>query len=154
MSNDIIPAQESAIKAVDSLVANEFVLEINDQPVDGIFRVSGLITFKLEVKATNALKRVHDPFRITKMVQRDPHNLFNVWLRETLTADADILRPLRQLTLIAVDDSVPIRRWSVNKAWISEVSYSDFDSGSAAMIEETVIIQHDGIEVSWPLLEG
>lgn len=154
MANEIIPAPESQMRAVDSLVAHEFEVYIDEVAVDGIFRISGLVSFKLEVKTTNQLKRTHEPFKITKMVQRDPNNTFNRWLRDTFAADADILRPTRTLTIIAVDEGTPTRRWIVKKAWISEISYTDFNSASAEMIEETVTIQHDGIEDSWPLLEG
>lgn len=148
----IIPA--GTMQAVDSLVANEFHIEINGEPVTGIFRVSGLISFKLETKLTNTLKRIHEPFKLTKMVQRDPLNLINTWVRETFKADADIVRPIRELTVVAVDDGVVVRRWIVRKAWISEITYTDFNTGSAEMIEETLTIQHDGIEDSFPLLEG
>jgi phage tail-like protein len=150
--SEIVPA--GTMQAIDSLVANEFRVEINGELVSGVFRVSGLISFKLDVKATNALKRIYDPFKVTKMVQRDPLNVFNTWVRETFSADADIVRPTRDLTIVAVDDGVIVRRWLVRKAWISEISYTDFNSGSAEMIEETVTIQHEGIDDSFPLLEG
>jgi phage tail-like protein len=150
--NDIVPA--GTIQAIDSLVANEFRVEVNGEPVSGIFRVSGLVSFKLDVKTTNMLKRLHEPFKVTKMVQRDPLNAINTWVRETFRADADIVRPTRELTIVAIDDGVVVRRWLVKKAWISEITYTDFNSGSAEMIEETLTIQHDGIEDSFPLLEG
>ncbi len=153
MSNEIMPAAVHSIRAVDSLVANEFVLHINDEPVTGIFTISGLVSFKLEVKTTNQLKRMEQPFKITKMVQRDPHNIFNEWLRETFQAGADIVRPTRTLTIVAVDNGVQIRRWVVKKAWVSEVSYSDFDSGSSELIQETIRIHYDEIEENWPMLE-
>jgi len=154
MSNEIIPASESTVKELDSLIANEFVLYVEDQKAEGIFRVSGLISFKLEVKATNSLKRVHEPIKVTKMVQRDPLLPFNTWIRDTFAADADIVRPTRTLSIVAVDNGVATRHWTVNKAWISEISYSEFNSASAEMVEETITIRHDGIVESWPLLEG
>ena len=154
MTNEITPAAVHSVRAVDSLIANEFVLHIDDEPVTGIFTISGLTSFKLEVKTTNQLKKVQAPFKITKMVQRDPNNIFNKWLRETLSVGTDIVRPSRTLTIVAVDNGVAIRRWVVKKAWVSAVSYSDFDSGSSELIEETIEIQYDDIEESWPMLEG
>ncbi|MBZ0293553.1 MAG: phage tail protein [Anaerolineae bacterium] len=154
MSSDIIPAQQNNIRAIDSLVANEFRVEIDGEQVAGIFTISGLISFKLEVKTTNQLKKVAEPFKITKMVQRDPHNPFNTWLRDTYAAAADIARPTRTLVIVAVDDGVEIRRWTVKKAWISEVSFSDFNSGSSEMIEETVHIRYEDIEETFALLES
>jgi hypothetical protein len=154
MSTEIIPAPESTIKELDSLVANEFVLYIEDQKAEGIFRISGLVSFKLEVKTTNTLKRVHEPIKVTKMVQRDPMLPFNAWIRDTFAAGDDIVRPTRTLSIVAVDDGVATRHWTINKAWISEISYSEFNSASAEMVEETISIRHEGIVESWPLLEG
>jgi phage tail-like protein len=140
------------LQAIDSLIANEFAVEIDGQPVSGVFGVTGLVTFKLDVKTTTSMKKLQQPFTITKMVQRDPHNVFNVWIRDTFAAGDDIVRPQRTVTVSAVDDGVPTRRWVVKKAWISEIKYSDFNSGSSEMIEETITIQYDDIEETWPLL--
>lgn len=141
--------QVSGVKAIDSLSANEFAIHIEDERVDGVFRVSGLVPFKLEVKATTSLKPLKEPFKIIKMVQRDPNAPFNRWLRETIAAAADIVRPTRTITLLAIDDGVETRRWSVKGAWISEVTYSDFNTASGELIEETLTIQWDKIEETW-----
>lgn len=135
-------------KQVDSLSANEFVVELEGEQISGIFRVNGLVPYKLDVKPT-LTKRVKDPFKLTKMVQRDPNNPFNRWLRETVEARDDIVRSTRMLSIIAVDDGVETRRWVVKGAWISEVSYSDFNAGSAELIEETLVIHYEDIEQSW-----
>src|SRR5262249_30298875 len=119
------------------------------ETVGGVFRIEGLISFKLDVKGTSALKVVKEPFKIVKMVQRDPQNAFNRWLIETVGAKADIVRPKRTLAIIAVDDGTPIRRWTVSGAWISEVAYSDFNTGSGDLVEETITIQWDDIEEIW-----
>src|SRR5262245_19542379 len=140
---------QSATQAIDSLSANEFVVEIEGEKVGGIFRITGLVAFKLDVKGTSALKNLKEPFKIVKMVQRDPKNPVNRWLIESVTARADIVRPKRTLAIVAVDDGAEIRRWSVSGAWISEVAYSDFDTGSGSLVEETVTIQWDDIEESW-----
>ncbi len=141
-----------SIQAIDSLAANEFTVTLDDEPVSGIFGVSGLVTFRLDVKTTTSMKKLRDPFTIKKMVQRDPHAPFNRWIRDTFAAEADIVRPTRTLVITAVDDGVPIRQWTITKAWLSEVRYSDFDTGSSDMIEETVTIQYEDIEEHWPLL--
>lgn len=154
MSSDLMPVAENSIRAIDSLVANEFVLEIDGEAVSGIFAISGLISFKLEVKTTNQLKKSPETFKIRKMVQRDPHSAFNQWLRETQQAGIDIVRPTRTLTIVAVDDGVPIRRWIVKKAWVSELSYSDFNTASSEMVEEVVTVRYEDIEESWPLLDA
>ncbi len=145
-----LAVQGTGLKAVDSLSANEFAVELDGERVDGIFRVSGLVTFKLETKATTALKPLKEPFKVVKMVQRNPNAPFNNWLRETVTAKADIVRPTRTLVIIAVDDGVEIRRWTVNGAWISEIGYSEFNTGSGELVEEYLTIQWESIDESWP----
>jgi hypothetical protein len=152
MSTELAPHPSESISAIDSLVANEFEVRLDDQPVAGIFSVSGLVTFKLDVKTTTAIKKLKEPFKITKMVQRDPHSVFNVWIRDTFAAGDDIVRPTRTLTIAAVDDEVVTRRWTVLKAWIAEIKYTDFNRGSGEMVEETVTIHFDSIEEDWPLL--
>ncbi len=144
----------ATIRAIDSLAANEFVVELDGEALAGVFRVSGLIPFKLDVKTTNALKQVNEPFTLSKMVQRDPNNAFNRWLRETVAAKADIIRPKRTLTIKAVDDGVEVRQWVVKGAWIGNVSYSDFDTGSGELIQETVAIQWDEVDVVWSASSG
>ena len=143
-----------SIRNIDSLVANEFEVLIDDEPVSGIFSIGGLVTFKLEVKTTTSMKKLTEPFTIKKMVQRDPHNIFNAWVRDTFAAEADIVRPTRTVSILAIDDGTEIRRWTVKKAWISQIKYSDFSTSSSEMIEETITIQYEDVEESWPLLNA
>ncbi|MFW5692144.1 MAG: phage tail protein [Chloroflexota bacterium] len=141
-------AEESRIIAVDSLVANEFEVQIDGETLLGIFRVEGLSTFLLDDNG----ERVSVPFRLIKMVQRDGNNVFNSWLRETLKGGT--ARPRRTVAIVAIDDGVETRRWTVNNAWIASVSYSPFDSASSEMVEEIVTIAYDSIEESWPATPG
>jgi len=133
---------------LDSLSANEFEVQLEGEVVKGVFKISGLLPFKLEVKSSYT-KIVRDPFKLSKMVQRDPNLPFNRWVRETIAATDDIVRPTRTLDILAVDDGEEIRRWTIKGAWISEVGYSDFDSASSTLIEETVTIQYDEIIETW-----
>ena len=134
---------------IDSLTANEFALEIEGRRAAGIFKVAGLIPFKLEIKPT-VTRLVRDPFKIHKMVQRDPANPFNVWLKETHEAREDIARPLRQLAIVALDDGVETRRWTIKGAYISEVAYSEFNTSSGELVEEILTIQYEAIDETWP----
>jgi phage tail-like protein len=142
--------QAVGVKSIDSLSANEFAVQIEGEKIDGIFKVSGLVSFKLDVKTTTSLKAIKEPFKIIKMVQRDPNNAFNQWLRESVAAQTDIVRPKRTLSITAMDEGVETRRWTVKGAWITSVAYSDFDTGSNVLVEETLTIQWDVIEETWP----
>lgn len=148
-----IAARSSAAKStkhIDSLSANEFRVELDGEVVDGIFKISGLAPFKLEVKQSSALKILKDPIQIVKMVRRDPNNVVNRWLRESIVTQTDIMRATRTLAIVAVDDDEEVRRWLIKGAWISAVSYSEFNSGLGELVEETLTLQWDSIETVWP----
>ena len=130
---------------VDSLIANEFAVEINGESVQGIFRVSGLVTFMLD----EAGNRVKPTFSITKMVQRDPSLAINSWMRETQQSRNGGERPRRDVTVLAVDDGVVSRRWTAKNAYIVSVAYSSFDSALSEMVEETITIGYDDLEEGW-----
>lgn len=127
--------------AVDSLVANEFEVEIEGEQLLGVFRVDSLVTFQLDADG----ERIYLPFQLVKMVQRDGNSIFNKWLRETLAGGC----PRRELAVVAIDDGVETRRWVIKGAWISRVAYSGFDTGAADMVEEIVTIQYDALEEIW-----
>ncbi|MDX2162353.1 MAG: phage tail protein [bacterium] len=136
------------VGVVDSLSANEFAVLLNDEAVTGVFRISGFVAFRLDVKPT-LIKYEQPPFKLSRMVQRDPALPFNRWLQETVAAKDDIVRPKRTLTILAMDDGVETRRWTVKGAWISEITYSDFDTGTGELMQETVLLQYESIEESW-----
>jgi hypothetical protein len=130
---------------IDSLTASEFEVHVDDVKATGIFRVSDFVSFHLDVHS-NTRNLVAHPFRISKMVQSDPDNPFNKWLRDTRAAGEAAARPMRTLTLLAVDDGDIIRRWTLHKAWISAVSYSEFNSGGGDLVEEVITIHYDKLD--------
>lgn len=133
---------------IDSLIANEFRVELAGETVSGVFRVSNLQTYATDEDGSRALP----PFVITKMVQRDGNLPMNQWLRETMAArnSADVAK--RDLTILAVDDGVVIRRWHVRGASITHVAYSDFNSAESLMVEERLTISYEDIEEEWPAM--
>jgi len=143
-------ADKNTLIAVDSLVANEFEVQIEGQKVLGVFRVSGLTPFKLNVLNPGASLAVHEPFQLAKMVRRDANSSFNKWLRETVAHRTSSNRPKRTLSIVAIDDGIEIRRWTAKGAYITGVTYSSFDSGSSEMVEEVITIHYEDIEESWP----
>ena len=131
-------ADQESIIEVDSLVANEFEVEINGEVATGIFRVAGFTSYKLDAGDDSVL--------ITKMVQRDAKNAFNAWLRE---AEQSGQNARRDVSIVAIDDGVETHRWNLKNAWIISVSYSDFDSSSVEMIEECITVGYSGVEHKW-----
>ena len=125
-------------QVVDRLVANEFAVELDGTPVAGVFRVSGLTLFKTTVDT---------PLVITKMVQRDPNSSFNKWLKDTLNAVGKA--PTRTISVIAVDDGVPTRKWVYSDAHVQSVTYSDFDTASSEMVEERIVLHYGSVTHEW-----
>jgi hypothetical protein len=134
---------------IDSLTANEFAVELEGERISGVFRVTGLTPFKLDVKPS-LTKIVRDPFKISKMVQRDPNSIFNRWLQETTRSREDIVRPTRRLAVVALDEGIETRRWEIIGAYITEVAYSEFNSGSRDLVEEVLTIMYERVEEVWP----
>lgn len=123
---------------IDSLVANEFSVELDGTVVDGVFRVSGLTLFKTTEDS---------PLVITKMVQRDANIPLNKWLRDTLNAVGKV--PTRTVSVTAIDDGVAVRRWTFNDAHVGSVTYSDFDVSSADMMEERIVVNFGSVSHAW-----
>src|SRR5574340_428014 len=94
----------SGIKAIDSLSANEFQIEIDGEVATGIFGVSGLHIRSVDLTAG---RLVHQPLIITKMVQQNPTLPFNRWTRETLANPTS--KVTRQIAVVALDDGVETR---------------------------------------------
>lgn len=136
--------EQSRIREVDSLSANEFAVELEGEALTGVFGVSGLCSLSLDEDG----RPRHRPLVLSKMVQRGADLPANRWVRETLANPS--ARVTRKLAVVALDDGVEVRRWVYRDAWISEVAYSDFDSSSEVLIEERLTIQHGGVEELWP----
>ncbi|NDJ75611.1 MAG: hypothetical protein GYB65_05070 [Chloroflexi bacterium] len=136
---------QSGIQAVDSLSANEFHVEINGVVASGIFGVGRQQIRSVDLEAG---RLVHKPLTITKMVQRDQALPFNQWVRETM--DNPTAKITREIAVVAMDEGQETRRWVYKDAWISDIAFSEFDSGSDVLIEEQLTVQHGGVEEIWP----
>jgi len=132
------------LQEVDSLVANEFAVEVDGKEVQGIFSVEGLTLFQLDDG-----NRIKPAVTITKMVQRDADLPFNKWHKETIDNRDSDTRPTRDLAVVAIDDGVETRRWTLKDAYIIGIAYSNYDAGSSEMIEETYKIAYNDIEETW-----
>lgn len=149
MTTDLTLTASASVQRMDSLSANEFAVYLQDIPLRGVLRLTDFKPFKLDVKPTTALKALKEPFKLVRLVESDPASPINQWVVESINAQTDFDRPKRDLTLVAVDEGVPTRQWMITGAWISEVNYSSFDSGSSEFVEETLTIQWDAIKFEW-----
>ncbi len=138
------------IQEVDSLVANEFAVEIGGEVAGGIFGVTGLTLFQLDDDGN----RVRPAVMITKMVQRDADTAFNKWHKETMDSRDSSTRPSRDVAIVAIDDGIETRRWTLKGAYITAISYSNYDTASFEMIEETYTINYNDIEESWTFADS
>lgn len=138
------------IQEVDSLVANEFAVQLDGEEVQGVFSVETLTPFKLDDDGT----RIKPIITIRKMVQRDAELPFNKWHKETMDNRDSTTRPTRKLSVLAIDDGVETRRWTLQDAYITSISYSNYDAGSSEMIEETYTIAYNDIDETWTYAES
>ncbi len=138
------------MQEVDSLVANEFSVEVDGNEVQGVFSVEGLTLFQLSDDGT----RMNPALKITKMVQRDASLPFNQWHKETMDSRDSDTRPTRTLAVVAIDDGVETRRWTLKDAYITSISYSNYDAGSSEMIEEQYTIAYNDIEETWTFADS
>lgn len=137
-------AEKSFERVVDSLVANEFSVEIDGAPVSGIFRVIGFKAYSLPVfdpssSGAGMPKPEVKTVTVTKMVQRDPRTPFNQWLADCEKRGA---AATRNVTIVAIDDGIETRRWTLKDCVVTDVSYSDFDSASMEMVEERITLAY------------
>lgn len=137
-------AENTFERVVDSLVANEFSIEIDGEPVSSIFRVIGFKAYTLPVfdpssGGAGMPKPELKTLTITKMVQRDPKTPFNQWLTDCEKRGA---AATRNVTIVAIDDGIETRRWTLKDCVVTEVSYSDFDSASMEMVEERITVAY------------
>ncbi len=150
----VSPAHHIALHALDSLAANEFQVWLDGVLVSGVFSVRGLTPYSIQPLKTFwgliplPSSLTNKPVVIAKMVQRDPNLPFNRWVRDTLANPTG--KVMREVHIVALDEGRETRRWVLRNAWISEISYSDFDSGSDQLVEERFTLQHGGITVLWP----
>jgi phage tail-like protein len=144
-SKTMTTESSTGIKALDSLSANEFHVEIEGVTATGIFGVSGIVSRSVDLSAG---RLINAPLTITKMVQQDPELPFNQWTRETIANPTT--RVTRQIAIVAMDEGQETRRWVFKDAWISDISFSDFDTSRDELVEERLVIQHHGVEEIWP----
>ncbi|MBN1965256.1 MAG: hypothetical protein JW910_11465 [Anaerolineae bacterium] len=128
----------SGIKAVDSLSAYEFTVEINGETISGIFSVSGLTSYRED--------EIYPPLIIAKMVQQNPNSIFNKWARETVAGKMSV----RDVAIVAVDEGVETRRWVYKNSYITAIDFSTFDTASSELVEERVTIKAERVEEHWP----
>lgn len=133
------------MQEVDSLVANEFSVELDGVAVSGVFSVVGLTLFELDDNG----ERIKPAITITKMVQRDNSLPFNQWHQETMASRNADTHPTRELAVVAIDDGVETRRWTLQGAYITAISYSNYDTGLSDMVEECYTIAYEEIEERW-----
>lgn len=137
------------VQAVDSLSANEFVVEVGGERATGIFAVTGLSSYALRMEDGKPVGMDFPPIVVTKMVQQDVTNPFNKWTRETVAARGTRL-PTRDVAIVALDEGLETRRWVYRNCWISSIQFSDFDTAIDFLVEEKITIQHGGVEEIWP----
>ena len=128
----------TGIKALDSLSANEFHVEIDGTTATGIFGVSGIFSRSVDLSAG---RLVNPPITITKMVSRTGDPLQPV---DGETLANPTTRVTRQVAVVATDEAAKPGAGS-SKTPGSATSRSRTSTPSRdALVEERLVIQHHG----------
>lgn len=130
---------------LDSLVGNEFAVEVDGEAVSGIFRIDNFVPFQI----TDG-QRSEVPFNLVKLVQRDPNNPINRWIQDS----ANRSNIVRTVTVKAVDDGVVTRIWTFKEARISEIRYAGFNTASSDLVEEIITIYYDSVSEAWGISDS
>ena len=130
--------KSAPVQMLDSLSAYEFQVEIDGQVISGVFGVHGLTSYTAEGE--------RPPLLITKMVQRDPNTPTNRWIQETQQATQN---PTRDVTIVAMDEGTATRRWTYQQAYITQISYSDFNTALSELVEEQITIRAAAVKEDW-----
>ena len=82
---------------------------------------------------------------MSKRVEDNPLTVFNAWLRETLAKRIPAERPRKTFVVTAVNDGVPVRRWTFAGVWIASVVQGGILTTSHELALEEVALGYDSV---------
>src|SRR6266496_2051058 len=125
----------------ESYRANEFVLIIDGTESPGVSKISGLSEGEVETieqpdGASNhvykiaAAKVKFDPLTIERYVDGSPEDKrFRDWFKAVF-----------ELNSTTQGGS------AIRKAWIKSSKFTDLEAGSTALLKQTIVLEHEGLE--------
>lgn len=127
------------ISGANTLQANEFSATLDGAEIDTIVSFDA---FAYVTPGGDADK----PFlTLYKRVEDATNTPFNNWLVGTLASPTPDGRPRRTFVVTAVNDDIPVRRWTFKGAWIAMVAQGAFRAADHGLVLEQVSLGYDSV---------
>jgi phage tail-like protein len=145
----------------ESYRANEFVLIIDGTESPGVSKVSGLSEGEVETieqadGGTNHVYKIaaskvkFDPLTVERYVDGSPEDKrFRDWFRQVfdLSSTTQGGSGLRKNGMIEKrHNGEKVMTFAFYNAWIKSSKFTDLEAGSTALLKQTIVLEHEGLE--------
>jgi phage tail-like protein len=145
----------------ESYRANEFVLIIDGTESPGVSKVSGLSEGEIDTieqpdGGTNhvykiaAAKVKFEPLTIERYVDGSPEDArFRDWFRQVFNLNSSTQggSTVRKNGMIEKrHNGQKVMTFTFQHAWIKSSKFTDLEAGSTALLKQTIVLEHEGLE--------
>lgn len=145
----------------DGMKATEYRLMLDGLESPGVTRITGLSEGSYDtieqpdgggllVRKVSSAKVKFDPMTIVRRMDGSPEDQrFLDWWRDTFHLSESFSqgsRVRRSFQIIKLDYGEPVLTFLVMQAWIKSSKFSDLEAGSDAFFEQTIELEHEGLE--------
>ena len=145
----------------ESFRANEFVLIIDGVPSPGVSKISGLSEGEIDTieqpdGGTNHVYKIaaskvkFDPLTVERYVDGSPEDKrFRDWFQQVFNLDAAKQggSGARKNGMVEKRHNGEVALTFVFKnAWIKSSKFTDLEAGSAGLLKQTIVLEHEGLE--------
>jgi phage tail-like protein len=145
----------------ESYRANEFVLIIDGTESPGVSKVSGLSEGEVEtieqadggsnhVYKIAAAKVKFEPLTIERYVDGSPEDKrFQDWFRSVFDLNSKVQggSGIRKNGMIEKrHNGQKVMTFAFQHAWIKSSKFTDLEAGSTALLKQTIVLEHEGLE--------
>ena len=128
-----------SITGANTLQAHEFLATLDGADIDTIVSFEAFAYVMPDDAADKPLLIFY------KRVEDAANTPFNKWLAETLASTAPASRPRHTFVVTAVNDGVPVRRWTFHGAWIAMVAQGSFRAADHGLVLEQISLGYDSV---------
>jgi phage tail-like protein len=145
----------------EGLRANEFVFWVDGTQSPGVTKISGLSEGELDtieqpdggsnhVYKVAATKVKFEPLTIERYVDGSPEDArFRKWFQQTFQLN----NPKNGCSLVRkngmiqkLHSGVVVLTFSFTNAWVKSSKFSDLEAGSTALMKQTIVLEHEGLQ--------
>jgi phage tail-like protein len=145
----------------ESYRANEFVLVIDGTKSPGVSKISGLSEGEVETieqpdGASNHVYKIaaskvkFDPLTVERYVDGSPEDKrFRDWFKAVfeLNATKQGGSSIRKNGMVEKwHNGEKVMTFAFRNAWIKSSKFTDLEAGSTALLKQTIVLEHEGLE--------